>query len=137
MTRHEARILAFSLIFEREFDTEKSLDELYELAKEAREFAEDEYVKNAFFCVQEHESEILSLIESNSQGWKINRISKISLAILKLAIFEMLYTDIPLKVSINEAIEISKEYDDEKASSFVNGVLNSVAKNVKEKKLDE
>ena len=49
----------------------------------------------------------------------------------------MLYTDIPLKVSINEAIEISKEYDDEKASSFVNGVLNSVAKNVKEKKLDE
>ena len=137
MSRHDARILAFSLIFEREFDNSKSLDEIYETAKEVREFEDDEYVKNVFFGTQEHETEILSLVEKYSQGWKINRISKISLTIIKLAIYEMLYTDVPLKVAINEAVEIAKTYDDDKASAFVNGILNSVAKNVKEKSLNE
>lgn len=137
MSRHDARILAFSLIFEREFDNSKSLEEIYETAKEIREFEDDEYVKNAFYGTQEHETEILSLVEKYSQGWKINRISKISLTVIKLALYEMLYTDIPLKVTMNEAVEIAKTYDDEKAASFVNGILNSAARNVKEKSLNE
>jgi N utilization substance protein B len=136
MTRREARILAFSLIFEREFNSESTIEEIYECAKENREFEDNEYALSAFRGTQEHESEILSLVEENSQGWKINRISKISMSIIKLAVYEMLYTDIPLKVSINEAVELAKAYDDEKASSFVNGVLHSIAKK-SEKNIDE
>ena len=136
MTRREARILAFSLIFEREFNSESTIEEIYECAKENREFEDNEYALSAFRGTQEHESEILSLVEENSQGWKINRISKISMSIIKLAVYEILYTDIPLKVSINEAVELAKAYDDEKASSFVNGVLHSIAKK-SEKNIDE
>jgi N utilization substance protein B len=136
MTRREARILAFSLIFEREFNSESTIEEIYECAKENREFEDNEYALSAFRGTQEHESEILSLVEENSQGWKINSISKISMSIIKLAVYEMLYTDIPLKVSINEAVELAKAYDDEKASSFVNGVLHSIAKK-SEKNIDE
>ena len=137
MSRHEARILAFSLIFEREFDDSKTLDEIYETAKEVRVFDDDEYVKNAFYGTREHEEELLALIEKYSQGWKVSRISKISLSVIKLALYEMLYTDIPLKVTINEAVEITKTYDDEKASGFVNGILNSAARDVKEKSLND
>ena len=127
MTRREARILAFSLIFEREFNSESTIEEIYECAKENREFEDNEYALSAFRGTQEHESEILSLVEENSQGWKINRISKISMSIIKLAVYEMLYTDIPLKVSINEAVELAKAYDDEKAYSFVNGILHALS----------
>ncbi len=137
MSRHEARILAFSLIFEREFDDTKALDEIYETAKEVRDFEDDEYVKDVFYGTQEHEAELLTLIEKYSQGWKVSRISKISLSVIKLALYEMLYTDIPLKVTINEAVEITKTYDDEKASGFVNGILNSAARDVKEKSLND
>ena len=137
MTRHEARVLAFSLVFEREFNSEKTLEELYELAKETREFEDDEYVKGVYYGTAEHEGDILALVEKYSQGWKVNRISKISITIIKVAVYEMLYTDIPLKVTLNEAVEISKEYDDEKASAFVNGVLNSIARSVEEKSMND
>ena len=137
MTRHEARVLAFSLVFEREFNSDKTLEELYEIAKETREFEDDDYVKDVYFGTAEHEGDILTLVEKHSQSWKINRISKISITIIKVAVYEMLYTDIPLKVTLNEAVEISKEYDDEKASAFVNGVLNSIARGVEEKSLND
>ena len=61
-------------------------------------------------------------------GWKIKRMSKVTLSVLRLAVYELKYTDTPPKAVINEAVEISKEYDDEKASPFVNGILNKVAR---------
>ena len=72
------------------------------------------------------------MISANSSGWKISRLSVVTASILRLATYEMLYcADIPVNVSMNEAIELAKKFDDEKARGFVNGVLNAIAKKVK------
>ena len=78
--------------------------------------------------------ELDELINRHAHGWKTSRISKVSRSILRLATFEMLYCeDIPLNVSINEGIELCKEFDEEKAKAFVNGVLNGVKEEIEGK----
>ena len=64
--------------------------------------------------------------------WKLERISKVNIAILKLAIYELNYTDIPYKVVINEAVELAKKYGEETSKTFVNGILASIVKNREE-----
>lgn len=137
MTRHKERELAFSLLFEKNFDSTREVQEIYDTAIDFRNEEESDFVKSILNGVSENNAEISALIEKNSQGWKINRISRVSFSILQLAVYEMLYTDIPLRVSINEAVELAKAYDDEKASAFVNGVLNSIARTVEGKNIDE
>ncbi len=137
MTRHKERELAFSLLFEKNFDSARKVQEIYDTAICFRNEEESDFVKSILNGVSENNAEISALIEKNSQGWKINRISRVSFSILQLAVYEMLYTDIPLKVSINEAVELAKAYDDEKASAFVNGVLNSIARTIEGKNIDE
>lgn len=74
------------------------------------------------------------LIEENlKENWTIDRISKINLSLIKVAIYEMIYTKLPYKVAINEVVELAKRYSDEQAQSFVNGILASI---VKQEKLD-
>jgi N utilization substance protein B len=70
-------------------------------------------------------------IEDHSQHWKIERIAMVELSILRLSLYEMLFTDIPVKAAINEAIELSKTFGDDKSRSFVNGILDGVAKTSK------
>lgn len=137
MTRRKQRELAFSLLFEKNFDMERDVNEIYSTAIEIRDEEPDEFVNQIVNGVFLHYDEIMQIIEKNSQGWKLNRISRVSLSIMQLAIYEMLFTDIPLKVSINEAIELSKLYDDDKARAFINGILNAVAKGIDGKKIDE
>ena len=73
--------------------------------------------------------EILKDIEMNlKDDWKLSRISKMDLAILKLAIYEIKFSDVPYKVSINEAVELAKKYGEDKSKNFVNGVLASIVK---------
>ena len=132
MNRKTARECAFVLLFESECRKDETPLEIYEYAIELGEFECDEYVKRVFFGVHERRKEIDELIEESLIGWKKSRISPVSSAILALATYEMLaIDDIPAKVSINEAIEISKKYDDEKTYLFVNGVLNKVAELLK------
>ena len=89
-----------------------------------------EDIKEVLKGVEENIEEIDELIKSNLQKWKIDRISKVNLSILRLAIYEMNYvSDVPEKVAINEALEITKKYSDEKSVSFVNGVLDKIYKN--------
>ena len=89
----------------------------------------DDYVKNVFFGSYENSLKLEETMEKHFQGWKKERISPVSMAILMLGCYEIMFlSDIPSKVSINEAIELSKKYDDEKYYAFVNGVLNAVAK---------
>lgn len=137
MTRRKQRELAFSLLFEKNFDMERDVNEIYSTAVAVREEENDAFVTETINGISLHYDEIMAIIEKNSQGWKINRISRVSLSVLQLAIYEMLYTDIPLKVSINEAVELSKIYDDDKARAFINGILNSVAKGIDGKTIDE
>ncbi len=128
MTRKIARENTFILLFESECRKDETPLEIFEYAKEFDNFEYDEYVKKVFFGVFERAKEISELVEGALVGWKKNRISPVSRALLSLATYEMLaMDDVPAKVAINEAIELSKKYDDEKTFIFVNGVLNAVA----------
>lgn len=128
MTRKMAREEAFILIFEKVFSKE-SVEDILDLAFQARDLVPDEYIKTVFTGVYEQVEELDSIISENAVGWKIDRISKTALCVLRLAIFEMKnMDDIPVSVSINEAVEICKKYATEADASFVNGILSTVAK---------
>lgn len=128
MTRKMAREEAFILIFEKVFSKE-SVEDILDLANEARDLVPDDYIKTVFFGVYEKVDELDGIISENAVGWKIERISKTALCILRLSLFEIKYMeDIPLSVSINEAVEICKKYATEADAAFVNGILSTVAK---------
>lgn len=130
MTRKQAREEAFILIFEKAFN-DASAEEILEIAAEVRDLEPDDYINSVFYGVYEKLEEIDALISENAIGWKIGRISKTALSILRLSIFEIKFMeDIPVSVSINEAVELSKKYAGTEDASFVNGILSSVAKKV-------
>ncbi len=129
MTRKQAREEAFILVFEKEFNDD-SLQDVLSLAEEIREIKADEYIKNVFFGVYENVETIDEIISNNAVGWSIKRITKTALAILRLAIYEIkYYDDVPVSVSINEAVELAKKYATKEDASFINGILSTVAKN--------
>ena len=110
MTRKQAREEAFILIFEKEFNDD-SLQDILSLAEEVRDIKADEYVKHVFFGVYDNIEVIDNIISELAVGWSIKRITKTALAILRLAIFEIKFFDeIPVSVSINEAVELCKKY---------------------------
>lgn len=127
MTRKEARETAMCLLFEQEFRAEETPEEIYEISLENREIEDDEYLRRVFFGINENREQIDSTIGKHSRGWKTERLSRVSRAVCRIAVYEMLFEkDIPAPVSINEAIELCKKYDEDKARRFVNGVLNAV-----------
>ena len=131
MTRHEAREQAFIMVFEKEFNSEYSLDEIIESAKDAELFEADDFARALADKTLETMDKLDEIITSHlKEGWRLSRISKVSLAILRLAVCEMLhFADIPVSVTINEAVELAKQYDVDEAPSFINGVLSGVLKN--------
>lgn len=125
MNRKKEREQAFYLIFEKCFSNE-SIDEILELAQECRDFETTEYIKSVFNGVYDNVNEIDEIISKYSTGWKIERISKVALAILRLAIFEIKFLeDIPSGVSVNEAVELAKEFGLSEDASYVNGLLGA------------
>ena len=91
------------------------------------EAIDKEYIKKICLTIKEKNEMINSLINSNAKNWSVDRIAKVDLAILKLAIAEIIaIDDIPQKVSVNEAIELAKIYCDDKSPKFINGILGSV-----------
>ncbi len=132
LTRREEREQAFFLIFEKAFNSETDFQELYDLALETEIISDSAFVKELSFKTCGNIEEIDPVIEKYCIGWKMNRISKVALAVLRLAICEILYfDDIPVSVSINEAVELCKKYASEEDKSFVNGILRSVSKEEK------
>lgn len=126
MTRREAREALFKLIYERPFHSEESAVETAE--REIREMElDDSYITEGFSGTFENIDEIDALISESAIGWKLRRLSKVSHAIMRLACYEMLYTDLPVRIAINEAVELAKKYDHDQAPSFINGILNSIA----------
>ena len=129
MNRKEARENAFLLLYEGVCKNDESAEEIFEKATAERELAVDAYVKDVFFGAYAKAAELEAVIAKNLVGWKKERVSLVSMALLRLGAYEILFRkDIPVKVSINECIELSKKYDDEKTYIFVNGVLNAIAK---------
>ena len=86
-----------------------------------------QYLKQVCFGVEEKKDELDALIEQNAVGWRLARIGKVDLSILRLALYEMRYReDVPGSVAINEAVELSKKYSEKKSRQFINGILGSV-----------
>ena len=135
MKRTETREQVFRLIYSSLIQKEMSEEQIEIFIEENNLRKEEEYVKAIFYGIQTNEEEIEKLIASNlKEKWSMERISKIDLAILKLAIFEMVYSGLPYKIAINEAVELAKKYGEDSSKSFVNGVLASI---VKERNLDK
>lgn len=130
ITRKTAREQTFILIFEKSFN-DLTINEILELAAECKEFEIDDYIESVFTGVYQNIKEIDSVISSNAVAWNINRISRVALSVLRLSIYEIKYrSDIPVSVSINEAVELTKKYATNEDAAFVNGILGSVAKTV-------
>lgn len=136
MQRSAMRELAFKLVYEIEVQKQASEDQL-EIFIENNEITNQnviEYLKDIKSGIEKNADEINGLIVRNlKDNWSLNRISKINLSLIKLAIYEMLYKELPYKVAINEVVELAKKYADESAPVFINGILASV---VKEKNLN-
>jgi len=131
MNRSKARDMAFKFLYQVEVQKENNEDvvNLFFENNEVTDKEAQKYISDIASGVDKNLNEITSAIEKNlKQDWKIDRISKVTLAILKLAIYEILYTKTPFKVVINEAVELAKKYGEDTAPQFVNGILASVVK---------
>lgn len=123
MTRREAREQALSMIFEMNFN-DNSVDEMVDNALIFRDESVDEYAVQIAQQVRLHWEDNLSAVEQYSKKWKANRLPKVSLAILMLAITEIAYVkDAPVGAVINEAVELAKKYAGPEDASYINGVL--------------
>ncbi|MCL2775937.1 MAG: transcription antitermination factor NusB [Oscillospiraceae bacterium] len=161
MSRRKAREFVLCLVFEKDYQKDSNCEKLYDYLFEDCDISElynsfgknmnnseksenedinqlnsltkadEEYIKNTFFGIFENIEQIDDIISGSIIGWEYNRISKISMALLRIAVYEILYVDdIPVSVAINEAVELSKRYDYSEAYTFINGVLGAVAKNI-------
>ena len=136
MNIRKQRELIFLLLFENIF-TGYSLDELKEIKFLTEEFSPEDFndfIEKYFIEIQEKIPAIDELITKFSLKWGKERLSKVALAILRLAVYEMLYQDeIPTSVAINEAVELSKKYGADKESSFINGMLGGLSRDLEQK----
>ena len=127
MTRREAREQAFMLVFEKSF-SDAPISDIIEHASEGRDLAVDEFSYSLTCPVVNKADELDAIISENLKNWKIERLSRVVKAILRIAVYEMMYLDdVPVSVSINEAVEIAKKYATQDDASFINGVLGAVA----------
>lgn len=131
MNRSRIRELTFQLLFQGEIQKEIK-DEDINLFIENNDINDEEaisYIRDVTNGIYENEEKIISIIGNNlKEQWNIERISKINLALLKLAIYEILFSETPFKVVINEAVELAKKYGEDTSAMFINGVLASVVK---------
>lgn len=133
MSRKVAREVAFKIIFETAFQEDEKItnlmnellqnsDEEYEISSE-----DDKYIEEITQGVKEKEAELDEKIKCHLKGWTMERLNKVDVAILRLAIYEILYReDIPYKVSVNEAVELAKVFSEDSSPSFINGVLAEI-----------
>lgn len=130
MTRREIRENTFKLVFNIEFRENNEYEEQFEMYMETVDGVNEkdkEYIHGRLFDVVDKLNEIDQIIESSTEGWDLNRIGKVELAILRLATYEAKFDDdIPVGVAINEAVEIAKKFGGEDSPSFINGILSKV-----------
>lgn len=147
ITRRQAREITLCLVFNYGFNTDRDPKELLEASlssfpEECEQAikigtpvdpsaADDPYISRVYFGVAENLAALDEIIRKNSLKWKFERISRIAVSILRVAVYELLYMDdIPREVTINEAVELSKKYDTEESFTFVNGILGTVVRNM-------
>lgn len=122
MNRTQQREQAFCMIFQSMFNNDETIAIYEENVATVGDFA-----KELFLGVQDKLEQLDKLIEQNLKGWSFARLPKVNIAILRLAIYEIKFCDVPNGVAINEAVELAKKYSGEGDFAFINGVLGSVA----------
>lgn len=134
MSRTKMRELAFTLIYSLEVANAENLKEQIDIFIQENNIHNGEtveYIQNTVLEINENNDDIEVIIKKClSKGWTIERISKINLSILKLAIYEIKYKNIPYKVEINEAVELAKKYGEDSSSKFINGALAMAIKSM-------
>lgn len=133
MTRHRIREHVFKLLFETQFHGENELDELidmyWSIEKDEPNAAEYGEISAKLKGIVAHKDEIDELVGNNAKGWKLKRIGNADLSILRLAVYEIMWDDsVPVKVAINEAVELAKKYGMDRAPAFINGILAGIVK---------
>lgn len=129
LSRSKERQISFQLLFAAAFQPEAETNALFEeLIEECdEEKAKDSaYIRKTFCGARDFIPEAKALIEEKSEGWKLSRLSKVTFTILLLALYEIRCTDLPERIAINEAVELAKVFDEEKAPKFINGVLGAI-----------
>ena len=132
MKRSASREDTFKLFYSLEVQKENNIEEQTDLYFENENIIDEDtkkFIKSIVLGIEENLSSIENSIATNlKKDWKLDRISKVDLVLLKLAVYEILYTDVPYKVATNEAVELSKKYGDETSPNFINGILASIIK---------
>ena len=132
VTRRELRETVFALLFETDFHRDEQPADIYELAKENREFVENKYIKKTYFGAAEKRAVLDVMITKHSKDWKVTRLSHVSRAVLRYGTYELMYSDLPVQIALNEAIVLDKKFDDPAAVKFVNGVLNAIKNEIEQ-----
>lgn len=127
MTRREARNDAFCLVFEQTVSGEP-MESIIQSANLARDLTPHPFSETLAYGAESHLTELDQLITHHLHGWSIRRISKVTLALLRMSAYELLYEDTPTSVTINEAVELAKIYGGQGDPAYINGVLGSLAK---------
>ncbi len=131
MTRRESRIEAVKLLFERSFDYDRTVEEIMASAEEEREEKISAFAKELFLRADENLGDINEKIERCADNWRIDRIDRVTLTVLRIAACEIDYfPEIPIEISVNEALELARFFGEEDSVTFIHGVLGKYAKGV-------
>ena len=124
--RSEAREIIIKIIYQIDIMKEAKLDyDISELIHDQTEI-ENDFINQSIFGILEHEKDIIKLANKYLKDWTLDRLSKVDQAIIKLAIYELIYTDTPSIVAINEALELSHKYSEENVTKMINGILDKI-----------
>ena len=132
--RRAAREAVLALLFETEYHKGEEPEAIFLRAAEAREIdPADKYIRGEYMGIMENLETIDALLGRHAKGWRTDRLSRVSRAVLRLGTYEVVFAEkIPAPIAINEAVELAKKYDDPKARAFINGVLNAIKKELEE-----
>ena len=132
--RRAAREAVLTLLFETEYHEDDTPEIIFNRAVEARDIdPKDRFIRKEYFAIMEKLPVIDALLNRHAKGWRTDRLSRVSRAILRMGAYEVVFAEkIPAPVAINEAVELAKKYDDPKARSFINGVLNAIKKELED-----
>ena len=132
MDKKEAREILFTLVYEYEFNGDKSAADIYDNAREERGFEPFRYIKKGLTDIAQNRDYLANVIEKNAENWSVGRIAPVTRSILFIGAYDMIFKSTPAGIAINEAVELAKKYDEDASASFINGILNSIAQNIDE-----
>ena len=134
MNRTLAREVAMKILFARSLGGEDTWEEVLEQSQARDELSDEDktFLENEVFGVERHRAELDGLIDGYAKGWNLNRLAKVDLTLLRMGLFELLYLpEVPVGAAINEAVELSKRYGEDKSYSFINGILGTAARELR------